>query len=110
MLIDFSDQLQVNLYVLGAVWLQLCRLFSMESTLMFTKWVQALCHMNMQLLSLNSLVIVHMSLLHVTAVKLSKCWLAQVSQAALARQIAGSTIWMHAHSWHASNLHGSIIC
>ena len=37
MLIDFSDRLQVNLYNLGAVWLQLCRLFRLEQTEMFTK-------------------------------------------------------------------------
>ncbi|KAK9803483.1 hypothetical protein WJX73_006996 [Symbiochloris irregularis] len=37
MLIDFSDQLQVNVYALGAVWAQLCRQLHLEQSLMFTK-------------------------------------------------------------------------
>lgn len=37
MLIDFSDALQINVYQLGAVWLQLCRLLCLEDHPMFTK-------------------------------------------------------------------------
>ena len=39
MLIDFSDQLQVNVYALGSVWAQLCRQLHLEQSLMFTKYV-----------------------------------------------------------------------
>ena len=37
MLIDFSDALQINVYQLGAVWLQLCRLLCLEEHPMFSK-------------------------------------------------------------------------
>ena len=38
MLIDFSDALQINVYSLGAVWLQLCRLLCLEDHPMFSKY------------------------------------------------------------------------
>ena len=38
MLIDFSDALQINVYQLGAVWLQLCRLLCLEEHPMFSKY------------------------------------------------------------------------
>ena len=37
MLIDFSDMLQTNVYVLGAVFLQLCRLLRLEQHPLFQK-------------------------------------------------------------------------
>ena len=43
MLIDFSDALQITVYQLGAVWLQLCRLLCLEDHPMFTKCCPC-CH------------------------------------------------------------------
>ncbi len=37
MLIDFSDHLSINIYVLGAVYLQMLRLFRLDAFPVFTK-------------------------------------------------------------------------
>lgn len=37
MLIDFSDALQINVFTLGAVFLQLCKVLRLDNNAMFTK-------------------------------------------------------------------------
>ena len=37
MLIDFSDALQINVFTLGAVFLQLCKVLRLENNSMFSK-------------------------------------------------------------------------
>ena len=37
MLIDFSDALQINVFTLGAVFLQLCKVLRLDNSSMFTK-------------------------------------------------------------------------
>ena len=38
MLLDFSDALQVNVFVLGSVFLQLCRILRLEEHAMLQRW------------------------------------------------------------------------
>lgn len=47
MLIDISDVLQINVFVLGGVFLQMCHLLRLEEHPMFSRYLYAHCQLSM---------------------------------------------------------------